>query len=102
MRQRRELAVGELLGKLLALVFGAQGVQGVAVGLLHLLIVDVADLFLGFGGLFHGGVEKDEIFILGFGLRQAVGAAFAEPGVGNGEFSLSEILAGVVGVDQVL
>src|ERR1035441_7899841 len=102
LRQGSELAVGELGHELLAFLLGAEGVHGVAVGLVHLLVVDVADLFLGFGGLFHGGIEQDEVLILGFGLRQSVTAAFAEPGVGDGQLGLGQIFAGVVGVDEVL
>src|ERR1019366_7440177 len=102
LRQGSELALGELGHELLAFLLGAEGVHGVAVGLVHLLVVDVADLFLGFGGLFHGGIEQDEVLILGFGLRQSVTAAFAEPGVGDGQLGLGQIFAGVVGVDEVL
>ena len=67
-----ELAVGELQHELLAFLLRAQGVHGVAIRLFHLLVVDVADLFLRFGGLFHRGIEQDEVLVLGFGLRQAV------------------------------
>ena len=58
--------------------------HGVAVGFLHLLVVDVADLLLGFGRFFHGGVEQDEVLVLGLGLGQAVGAALSKPAIGNG------------------
>ena len=102
LRQGRELGVGELQDQLLAFLLRAQCVHRVAVRLFHLLVVDVADLFLGFGGLFHRGIEEDEVLVLGFGLRQPVAAAFAEPGVGDSEFGLGQIFAGVVSVDQVL
>src|SRR5271157_1159284 len=94
-----ELAVGELHQQLAAFVLRAQGVHGIAVGFLHLLVVDVADLVLGLGGLFHGGVEQDEILVLGFRLGEAVGAALAEPAIGNGELGLGQVLAGVVSID---
>ena len=100
--QGSELAVGELQNELLAFLLRAQGVHRVAIRLFHLLVVDVADLFLRLGGLFHRRVEQDEVLVLGFGLRQPVGAAFAEPGVGDGELGLGQIFARVVGVDQVL
>ena len=76
--------------------------HGVAVGFLHLLVVDVADLLLGLGGFFHGGVEQDEVLVLGFGLGEAVGAALAKPAIGNGQLGLGQVLAGVVGVDEGL
>src|SRR5208283_4469212 len=102
LRLGRKLAIGELHQQLAAFVLGAQGMHGVAVGFLHLLVVDVADLVLGLGGFFHGGVEQDEVLVLGFGLGEAVGAALAKPAIGNGELGLGEVLAGVVGVDEGL
>ena len=78
------------------------GVHGVAVRLFHLPVMDHADLFLRLGGLFHGRIEQDEVLVLGFGLREPVGAALAIPAIGDGEFRLSQVFTGVVGVDQRL
>ena len=97
---RSELAVGELHQQLAAFLSARRAWLGSRSGLLHLLVVDHADLLLRFGGLLHGGIEQDEVLVLGFGLRQAVRAAFAIPAVGDGQLGLGQILAGVVGVDQ--
>src|SRR4029077_2029420 len=94
------LRIRELDHQLLALLLGAQSIVGVAVGLLHLFVVDVADALLGFGGFLHGGIEQDEVLIFGLGLRHAMQAAFAIPAIGDGELGLGQELAGVVGVDQ--
>src|SRR5580692_5115024 len=94
------LAVGKLHDQLAAFVFRAYGLGLVAIGLVHLLIVDLADLLLRFGGLFHGGIEQDEILVLGFGLRQTGGAAFPEPTVGDGKFGFGEEFALIVGINQ--
>src|SRR5262249_27785834 len=77
----REFAVGELKQQVLALLLGAQRVHRVAIRLLHLLVMDIADLLLRLGGLFHLRIEQDEILVFGLGLRQAVSAALAIPGV---------------------
>ncbi len=60
----------------------------------------MADLLLRFGGLFHGGIEQDEVLVLGFGLSQTGGAAFPIPTVGDGELGLGQELALIVGIDQ--
>ena len=62
--------------------------------------MDVANRGLRLGRLFHVGVEQDEVLVFGLRLRQAVRAAFAEPAVGDGQFGLGQIFAGVVGIDQ--
>src|ERR1700733_4069678 len=54
------LAVGELRDERATFVFGAESLRWVAIRLVHLLVMDLADLFLGFGRLFHGGIEQDE------------------------------------------
>src|ERR1019366_3207944 len=102
LRQGSELAVGVCRDELFAFLLRAQRVHGVAIRLFHLLVVDVADLFLGFGGLFHGRIEQAEVLVFGFSLRQSVTAAFTEPSVGDGQLGLGQIFAGVVGVDEVL
>ena len=76
--------------------------QGIAIGLIHLLVMDIADAFLGFGGFLHVGIEQDEIFVLGFSLSQTGGAPFSKPTVGDGELGLGQKLAAVVGVDEGL
>jgi hypothetical protein len=83
-----------------AFLFGAQRLVRIAIRLVHLFIVDIADLLLRFGGLFHGRIEQDEILVLSLGLRQAVRAAFTEPAIRYGELRLGQELAGVVGIDQ--
>src|SRR5260370_32085948 len=55
---RSELAIGKLQDELLAFLLRAQPVHGVAIRLFHLLVVDVADLLLRFGGLFHRSEER--------------------------------------------
>src|SRR5947209_20399982 len=62
--------------------------------------MNLADLLLRFGSLFEGRVEKDEVLIFRFGLRQSVRAAFPVPAIRNGELCLGKILALIVGVDQ--
>ena len=52
------------------LFLGVLRVGGVAVGLLHLLVVDVAHLHLRFGSLRRVGEEGDEVLVLGLGLGQ--------------------------------
>ena len=100
LRLGKKLAVGELHGKLAALIFGALRLSIVPVGLFHLLVVDLADAPLRLGGFFHGWVKQDEVLVLGFRLRQTVGAALAIPAIGNGQLGLGEKFAGVVGIDQ--
>ncbi len=55
--------------------------------------MDIADFVLRFGGFFHVGVEQDEVLVLGFGLRQTVRAAFAEPAVGDRQLRLGKKFA---------
>ncbi len=74
----------------------------ITIGFLHLPVVDHADALLGFCGFFEGGVEEDEVLVLGFGLREAMGATFTEPTVSNGELRLGEELTRVVGIDEGL
>jgi len=62
--------------------------------------MNLADLLLRLGGLFHGGIEQDEVLVLGFSLSQTGGAAFAKPTVGDGELGFGEELALIVGIDQ--
>ena len=95
-----ELAVGELHQQLPAFIFGANGLLAVAVGLLHLLVMDVADLLLGLGSFFHGRIEEDKVLVFGFGLRPGVRAAFAVPAIRDRELGFRQKLAGVVGVDE--
>ena len=69
---RRKLGVGELREHLLAFLFGAHSLVDVPIRLLHLLVMDHADLFLALGRLFHRRVEQNEVLVLGFGLRHTV------------------------------
>jgi hypothetical protein len=98
----RELAIGILQQQLAALVLGADGVHGVAIRLVHLLVMDIANPFLGLRGFLHVRIEQLEVLVFGFGLRQTMRAAFAEPTVGNGQLGFGQILAAVVGVDERL
>ena len=65
------------------LLLGALGVGVVAVRLLHLLVVDVADLHLRLGRFRRIGEEGDEVLVLGLGLGQGRGAALLEPTVAH-------------------
>ena len=72
----------------------------VAIGFVGLLEVDVADLHLRFGRLFHLRIEQDEVLVLSLSLRPTVRAGFAHPAVGDGQLGLGQVLAGVVGIHQ--
>ena len=74
----------------------------IAIRLFHLLHVNGANLFLSFCGLFHGGVEQNEILVFSFGLSHAVGSTFAEPAIGNGQLGFGHEFAGIVSVHQRL
>ena len=69
---RRKLGIGELREHLLAFLFGAHSLVDVPIRLLHLLVMDHADLFLAFGRLFHRRIKENEVLVLGFGLRHTV------------------------------
>ena len=97
---RRELAVGEICKHVAALCFGAHRVRAVAVGLVHLLELDFADLLLGLGRFLHVGIEQDEILVLRLGLRVAVRAALVVPTIGDGQLGLGQVLALIVGVHE--
>ena len=73
------LELGNCDQNLAAFLLGAQRFIGIAIGLVHLLVMDLADLVLRFGGFLHGRIEQDEILVLGFRLSQAARAAFAIP-----------------------
>ena len=94
------MELGYLVSKIAAFLLRAQGIVGIAVGLLHLANMDLADFVLGFRRFFHGGIEQLEILVFGFGLRQALGAALPHPAIGDGQFGFGQIFAGIVGVDQ--
>src|ERR1019366_7921489 len=89
----RELTIGILHQQLAALVLGADGVEGVAIRFVHLFVMDIANPFLGLGGFLHVGIEQLEVLVFGFGLRQTMRAAFAEPTVGDGQLGLGQELA---------
>ncbi len=97
-----EHAVRPLQQQLATFLVGAHRMCVVAVRLDHLVVVDLADALLGFGRLFHRREERDEVVVLGFGLRQAMAAALAIPAVGDCQLRLGEILAVRVGIDQRL
>ena len=69
LRFRNEFAVGVLGDQRAAFILRPQSLDRVAIGLLHLLIVNLADLLLRFGRFGHGGIEQFEIFVFGFRLR---------------------------------
>ena len=98
----RELAIGILQQQLTAFVLRADGVQRIAVRLVHLFVMDIANPFLRLGGFLHLRIEQFEVLVFGFGLRQTVRSAFTEPTVGDGQLGLGQELAAVVGVDQRL
>ena len=62
--------------------------------------MNLADLLLGLGGFLHGGIEQDEVLVLGLGLRQTGRAALPIPTVGDRELGLGQELALIVGIDQ--
>ncbi len=99
---RHELAVGEPEQRIAALGLGLQCVDRIAVGFLHLLVVNLAYLLLGFHGLFHAREEGDEVLILGFGLGEGVGAALPVPTVGDGQLGFGDVLGVGIGVDEGL
>ena len=100
--RRREFAVRKLNQQIAAFVLGAKGVVHIAVRLLHLPEMNHAHFLLCFGRFFQRGIEQNEVFILGFGLRQSVRAAFAEPAIGIRQLRFRQVLTGVVGVHQRL
>ena len=99
---RHEGGLGELLEHEAVLFFGVSGLGVVAVGLVHLAEVDVADAHLGLGGLGSVGEEGDEVLVLLLGLGEGCGAAFLVPAVGDGELGLHLILRVGIGVEQGL
>src|SRR6185312_11254378 len=96
----REFGIRELSDHRAAFVFGALTFGVVTIRLHHLLHVDIANLRLRLGGLFHARVEEDEILVFDFGLGEPVRVAFTEPAIGDRELGFRQIFAGVVGVDQ--
>ena len=74
----------------------------VAVGFFHLLEMNSANFFLRLRRFFHRWIEQDEILVFRFSLGQPVGAALAEPAVGDRQFGLGKKFAGVVGIDEGL
>ena len=74
----------------------------VAVGLLHLLVVDVRNLHLRFGGLRGIGEEGDEVLVLSLGLRVGRLAALFEPTVAHGQLGAHPILRLGIGVEHGL
>src|SRR5579862_408203 len=99
---RDERTVGELQDHLAILFFGAQGVGGIAVRLLHLAEVDIGDLHLRLSRFGHVGEEGDEVLVLAFGLGHGGGAALGVPGVADGQLGARYILRIGVGVDERL
>ena len=83
-------------------LLGVLRVVEVAVGLLHLLVVDVAHLHLRFGRFGRIGEEGDEVLVLGFGLGQRGGAAFLEPAVADGELGAHPVFGVRIGVEHGL
>ena len=85
---RDQGGIGELLQHQAVLFLGVRGLGVVAVGLVHLAEVDVADAHLGLGGLGRVGEEGDEVLVLLLGLGEGGGAAFLVPAIGDGELGL--------------
>src|SRR6185312_4569808 len=68
----REFGIRELSDHRAAFVFGALTFGIVTIRLHHLLHVDIANLRLRLGRLFHARVEQDEILVFDFGLGEPV------------------------------
>ena len=73
------LVVGILHDHLAIFLLGANGVGEVAVGLFHLLVMDIGDFHLGLGGFRHVGKEGFKVLIFLLRLRQTCGTAFRIP-----------------------
>ena len=95
-----EGAVRKLNDQLPAFVFGPDGLARIAIRLLHLPNVNLADFLLRFGGFLHGGIEEDKVLVLGFGLSQTRRSALAIPTVGDRQLSFRQKLALIVGIDE--
>ena len=78
------------------------GVGVVAVGLVHLAEVDVADAHLGLGGLGRVGEEGDEVLVLLLGLGEGSGSTLLEPAIGDAKLGAHHVLRVGVGVEQGL
>ncbi len=99
---RNQRGIGKHVDHLPVFLLGLFGVDGIAVGLFHLLVVDVGDLHLGFGSLGGIGEEGNEVLILGFGLGESGGASLFEPGVTDRELGAHAEFRLGVGIEQSL
>ena len=84
------------------LFLGVESLRVVAVGLVHLAEVDVADAHLGLGGLGSVGEEDAEVAVLALGLGERGGAAFLVPAIRDGELGAHLVLRIGIGVEHGL
>ena len=101
-RRRRQLAVREVVQELLQFDLRLAGVGGVPVMRLHEPVVDGGDPHLGVVRAFMGGVENDEVLVLGFCLEQVLLASLLVVGVGDGEERRRCVFALGIGADERL
>ncbi len=99
---RDQFAVRKLQDEVPIFVFRTLGVSVVAVSLLHLLILNVSDFELGFGGLRHVGEERNEIAVFLFRLRQRGRPPFGIPGIAHRQLGTRDKLGIRIGVNQRL
>ena len=84
------------------LIFSALGVRVIAVGFLHLLVMDVGDLQLRFSRFRHVGEEDLEIVVFLLGLRQRGSSTFRIPGIADCQLGARDEFRIRIGVDQRL
>ena len=94
--------VGILRDHFAIFLFGPHCMGEVAVGLLHLLIMDVGDFDRRFCGLRHIGEEGPEVFVFLLGLCKRGGASLGVPGIGQRQFGARDELRVRIGIDQRL
>src|SRR5581483_121551 len=97
-----QLAVRVLLDEIAIFLFRTRGMREVAIGLLHLAIMDVGDLELGFRRFRHVREEGLEVLVFVFGLCERGGATFGVPRVANRQLGASDKLGIWISVDEGL
>ena len=98
----QKFAVGILQDHLPVFFLGAHRVRVVAIGLFHLLVVDVRDFQGSLGGFRHVRKEGAEILVLDFRLLESGGAAFGVPGISDGQLGAGDEFGIGIGVNQGL